>query len=112
MPSPTFSACGPDSRDHMPRDVAADNATLGAVLELARAGQHGQAATLAEAALAGGLEHPLLLNVAALKLEQRGDLSGAETLLQRAVTIGPKDPGVRNAYGLCLMRLERPAEAI
>jgi tetratricopeptide (TPR) repeat protein len=96
----------------MPRDVAADNATLGAVLELARAGQHGQAATQAEAALADGLEHPLLLNVAALNLEQRGDLSGAEALLQRAVTIGPKDPGARNAYGLCLMRLERPAEAI
>ena len=96
----------------MPRDIAADKATLGAVLEMARAGQHPQAAALAEAALADGLEHPLLLNVAALNLEQRGELAGAEQLLQRAVAIGPKDPGARNAYGLCLMRLERPAEAI
>src|ERR1700722_8712396 len=96
----------------MPRDLAADNATLGAVLEMARAGQHRQAAGLAAAALADGLEHPLLLNVAALNLEQRGELAEAEKLLQRAVAIGPKDPGARNAYGLCLMRLERPAEAI
>jgi Tfp pilus assembly protein PilF len=96
----------------MARDLAADNATLGAVLEMARAGQHRQAADLAEAALADGLEHPLLLNVSALNLEQRGELAEAEKRLQRAVTIGPKDPGARNAYGLCLMRLERPGEAI
>jgi Tfp pilus assembly protein PilF len=96
----------------MSRDIAADGATLGAVLEMVRAGRHGQAAVLAEAALADGLEHPLLLNVAALNLEQRGELAGAEKLLQRAVTIDPKDSGARNAYGLCLMRLERAAEAI
>jgi Tfp pilus assembly protein PilF len=79
---------------------------------MARAGNHPQAAALAESALADGLEHPLLLNVAALNLEHLGELAGAEKLLKRAVSIGPADPGARNAYGLCLMRLERPGEAI
>ncbi len=85
---------------------------MGAVLEMARAGRHREAAERAEAALADGLEHPLLLNVAALNLEQRGDVAAAEKLLARAVTVGPTDPAARNAYGLCLMRLERPEEAI
>jgi tetratricopeptide (TPR) repeat protein len=52
------------------------------------------------------------LNVAALKLEQQGRASEALGLLERAVQIAPKDLGSRNALGLCLMGLERPAEAL
>ena len=92
----------------MARDPEADHATLRAVYEAAQGGRHAHAAALAETALAGGLEHPLLLNVAALKLEQNGQVAAAERLLQRAVLIAPNDAGSRNALGLCLLRLERP----
>lgn len=79
---------------------------------MAQGGNHTEAAALAEAALADGLEHPLLFNLVALKLEQQGRVPEAERLLRRAVEIAPSDQGARNALGLCLMRLERPAEAL
>ena len=94
------------------RDRQADWATLRAVHSAAQSGQHADAARLAEAALADGLEHPLLLNVVALNHEQRGNLPEAERLLRRAVALAPDDQAVRNACGLCLLRLERPAEAL
>jgi len=94
------------------RDLEADHATLRAVHEAAQSGNHAQAGLLAEAALANGLDHPLLLNVAALRLEQLGRVPEALQLLQRAVLIAPADLGSRNALGLCLLRLERPAEAL
>lgn len=96
----------------MQRDLEADHATLRAVHEAATGGHHMQAGQLAEAALASGLEHPLLLNVAALKLEQQGRVPEAERLLRRAAEIAPTDLSSRNALGLCLLRLERPAEAL
>jgi tetratricopeptide (TPR) repeat protein len=94
------------------RDPTADLATLRAVHETARGGDHAGAAVLAEAALADGLEHPLLFNLKALALEQQGRLAEAEALLQRALTVAPRDIGVRNALGLLLLRLERPADAM
>jgi tetratricopeptide (TPR) repeat protein len=78
----------------------------------AQRGAHAEAAVMAEAALADGLEHPLLLNVAALSLEVQGRVPEAERLLQRAVVLAPNDLGSRNALGLCLLRLDRPAEAL
>jgi tetratricopeptide (TPR) repeat protein len=94
------------------RDLEADRATLRAVHEALRARNHAQAALLADAALEGGFEHPLLLNAAALELERQGRVPEAVRLLERAVRIAPGDPGSRNALGLCLLQLERPAEAL
>jgi tetratricopeptide (TPR) repeat protein len=94
------------------RDPKADHATLSAVHAAAQRGAHAEAAAMAEAALADGLEHPLVFNVAALNLEMQGRVSEAQQLLQRAVTKAPDDLGSRNALGLCLLRLERPAEAL
>jgi tetratricopeptide (TPR) repeat protein len=96
----------------MERDPTADHATLLAVYEAAQAGNHAHAGKLAEAALAGGLEHPLLYNVAALQYEQQGRPNAALPLLSRAVQIAPKDLSSRNALGLCLLQLERPADAL
>jgi tetratricopeptide (TPR) repeat protein len=96
----------------MARDPVADKTTLLAVNEAARAGHLAHAAGLAEAALADGLEHALLFNVLAVKLEQQGRLADAERLLQRAVRLAPTDLGARNALGLCLLRLDRFAEAL
>jgi hypothetical protein len=67
---------------------------------------------MAAAALADGLEHPLLLNVAALSLDLQGRVAEAERLLERAVALAPNDLGSRNALGLCLLRLEQPAAAL
>jgi tetratricopeptide (TPR) repeat protein len=96
----------------MERDPAADRERLRSIQGLAQSGQHAQAAALAEAARAQGLEHPLLYNVLALKLESEGRLLEAETLLQSAVRLAPADVASRNALGLCLLRLERPDEAL
>jgi tetratricopeptide (TPR) repeat protein len=96
----------------MSRDSQADQAALRAVQAAAQSGEHERAAALAQAALAGGLEHPLLYNVAALSLENSGRVSEAERLLRRALQIAPGDLGARNALGLCLLRLERPADAL
>ena len=96
----------------MARNAEADHATLTAVHTAAKRGAHAEAAALAEKALAGGLEHPLLLNLAALNLDLQGRVSEAERLLQRAIVIGPNDLSSRNALGLCLLRLERPSEAL
>jgi tetratricopeptide (TPR) repeat protein len=94
------------------RDPKADQATLKAVHATAQRGAHKEAALLAETALADGLEHPLLFNVAALSLEMQGCVTEAERLLQRAVLMAPSDLGSRNALGLCLLQLERPREAL
>ena len=96
----------------MARDLESDEAVLRAVHEAARSGNHAHAGQLAQGALAGGLEHPLLLNAAALQLEQQGRVSEALRLLERAVTIAPADIASRNALGLCLLQLDRPAEAL
>jgi Flp pilus assembly protein TadD len=94
------------------RDRDADLATLRSVLQAAQAGRLSEAAELASAALADGLEHPLLLNAAAISLEQEGRYLEAEALLQRAVQIAPADIAARNALGLCLLQLDKPAAAL
>ena len=95
----------------MGRDLDADRATLLAVHGAAQGGNLDAAGLLAEAALADGLEHPLLFNVAAIKLERLGRVAEAERLLRRAVEIAPDDLSSRNALGLTLLRLERATEA-
>ncbi|HTW38818.1 MAG TPA: sulfotransferase [Steroidobacteraceae bacterium] len=86
---------------------------LRSVLDTAKSGDHLRAGALAEQALASGLEHPLLFNVAALKAEREGRIPQAERLLQRAVEIAPADVGARNALALlCLTKLEQPREAL
>ena len=96
----------------MERDPAADQARLSAILAQARAAHHEEAIAQARAALAEGLEHPLLLNLAALGLEREGRRAEAEPLLRRAVQIASGNIDCRNALGLCLLSLERAAEAL
>lgn len=96
----------------MARNLEADMETLRAVLNLAQNRDFQRAGALAEQTLAGGFEHPLLLNVLATRLEQEGKFEESLRLLQRAVTISPGDVGARNALALCLQRLDRPAEAL
>jgi tetratricopeptide (TPR) repeat protein len=96
----------------MARNLDSDMRTLRQVLDLAQQHDFAGAAALAEATLADGFEHPLLLNVAATRLEQLGQHDRALPLLERAVAIAPADVGARNALGLCLLQLDRPREAL
>lgn len=72
----------------------------------------GRAGVLAERALTAGLEHPVVLNLAALKCEQEERFDDAVALLHRAIALAPDDIAARNALGLCLTRLERYGEAM
>jgi tetratricopeptide (TPR) repeat protein len=96
----------------MARNLEADLATLRTVLTYAENRDFQRAGALAEQTLASGFEHPLLLNVAATRLEHEGKFEESLRLLQRAVAIAPGDVGARNALALCLQRLDRPAEAL
>jgi Flp pilus assembly protein TadD len=94
------------------RSAVADKAALAEIGAAVQSRDFERAGRLAERALAAGLEHPAVLNLAALKLEGEERFEDAVRLLQRAVAIAPNDPGAHNALGLCLRRLERDAEAL
>jgi tetratricopeptide (TPR) repeat protein len=94
------------------RDPNADRATLQAIHAATQARDFARAAAMAEAALQGGLEHPMVLNLAALKCEQDGRFEDALKVLERAIAVAPQDLGARNAMGLVLTRLERYREAL
>ncbi len=79
---------------------------------MASAGDFTGAAAAALAALGAGLEHPLLLNVAALQLERGGRFEDACRYLRRAIELAPQDIGARNALGLCLQGMNRDDEAL
>jgi len=98
--------------DQRMRDPAADLAILSEIQEEARAGEHTRAADRAEAALRDGMRHPLLFNLAALRREQLGLLDEAQSLLRQGLALAPDDVACRNALGLCLLRCEKPAEAL
>lgn len=94
------------------RDPQADTALLNRILAAARGGDIEAATALAETALAGGLEHPLLFNLVAGRREAEGRFEDALSLLERAHALSPQDIGVSQALGLVLHRLERYAEAL
>lgn len=71
-----------------------------------------EAARLAEAALGAGLNDPLFCNLAAWKREANGDFSGAEAMLQRALSHAPDDPFTRIGLGSLRRRQGRIDEAI
>jgi tetratricopeptide (TPR) repeat protein len=95
-----------------PRDPEADRATLLRVHEALEAGQVEAAVKMAEAALAQGLQHPMLYNLAAERLEAENRFPEALALLQRGYGLDPTDVGLRQALALCLFRLQRYAEAL
>jgi tetratricopeptide (TPR) repeat protein len=94
------------------RDAQADREQLQAIHEALRGGDIVAAADMAEVALAGGLEHPMLFNLAAGRLEREDLFEEAHVLLLRGHDLAPQDVGLRQALGLNLHRLERYAEAL
>ena len=94
------------------RNAAADRLRLQEIQAAAQGRDFDRAASLAERALADGIEHPMVLNLAALKFENEGRYDDALKALSRAVEIAPEDLGSRNAIGLILARVERYPEAL
>jgi tetratricopeptide (TPR) repeat protein len=90
-----------------PRDAEADRAQVSAMEQKLTAGDIDEAVALAEAALATGLEHPLVFNLAAERLESEERFVDALALLDRGHHRFPNDLGLRQALGLCLFRLQR-----
>jgi Flp pilus assembly protein TadD len=90
---------------------AARNEKLEAVFAAIKAGDIPTATRLAVAALARGVEHPVLLSLRALDFENAGRLNEALGDLRRAHVLAPTDPTVLNASGLTLARMERWEEA-
>lgn len=70
------------------------------------------AGQLALQALADGVEHPALLNLAASVRYGEGRFEEAVGLLNRARKMAPRDPNVLNSSGLCLAALGRADEAL
>lgn len=89
------------------RDPAADRLQVQAVESKLAAGDIEGAVALAEASLRNGLEHPLIFNLAADRLESEGRYVEALALLERGHRLSPTDLGLRQALGLCLFRLQR-----
>lgn len=102
-------AAGAPSRT---RDPANDRARLQTIDAAADAGDIPRASVLAEQALADGLEHPLVLHFAAMKLQGEGRLDEALEALARAVELDPQDVDSFNAMGLIQARLARFPEAL
>ncbi|HEY3950443.1 tetratricopeptide repeat protein [Phenylobacterium sp.] len=95
-----------------PRDAEADRAQLQAIQARLTAGDLEGAAELARTALAGGLEHPLTFNLTAGMLEADDRFAESVSVLQRGHRAFPQDPGLTQALGLGLFRLQRFAEAL
>ena len=89
------------------RDLAQDAQIIAQIRDLASGTDIPRAVALAQAALADGLVHPLLLNLRASALSQQGRLDEALADLERAMQLDPTDLFVRNAYGMMLINLER-----
>jgi tetratricopeptide (TPR) repeat protein len=97
----------PKPHSGAPRDAEADRAQLQAIEQKLGAGDIEAAAVLAAAALAGGLEHPLIFNLTAEQLESEDRFGEALALLDRGHRRFPDDLDLRQALGLCLFRLQR-----
>jgi tetratricopeptide (TPR) repeat protein len=93
----------------MPQD---ERAQLARIQQTLQSGDVVEAGRLAEAALAQGLKHPMLFNLAAGRLEAETRFEDALALLQQGQALAPADPGLNHAMGLVLNRLERYAQAV
>lgn len=82
------------------------------VAETLRARDPRRAAALADAAMAGGLRHPILFSARALWLSEQGRHGEALADFKRADAMSSPNAATKNAIALCLAKLGRYAEAI
>jgi tetratricopeptide (TPR) repeat protein len=92
--------------------AAAEPAILQEIGAALQASDFARATTLARDALAGGFEHPVLLNLRAFWFESQGRDAEAFADLSRARNLAPENVGICNALGLAHARFGRHREAI
>ena len=85
---------------------------LYAAQEALRAGDLDRATSVAEDAIAAGIEHPHFLTLAAYRRIERRENEAGLVLAARACEISPNNVDALSAMGTCLAKLERPAEAV
>ena len=91
--------------DAPPAEIARIHAKL-------RTGDVDGAADLAREAYIDGVVDPLVLNLVAHRLEERGEIEEALKLLHEALELSPEDAGVYANIGHCLLKLARPTHAL
>jgi tetratricopeptide (TPR) repeat protein len=89
-----------------------DRERLRAIHAAMTGGDIAAAGEMATSALADGIEHPMVLSLAAGRLEESGRRDEALTLLRRAKAQAPQAPGLWNAVGLSLSASGLYAEAV
>ena len=94
------------------RDPREDASRIAEIERAASINDLPRAVEMARSALAGGLVHPLLLNLRSYWWSQQGRYDKALEDLKLALELAPDDLFVRNAYGMLLCRFERWQEAI
>jgi Tfp pilus assembly protein PilF len=93
-------------------DLATNAQTLNDVEAAVRAGDHARATQMAEAALARGVEHPMLLSLRAARLDGEGRTEQAIADIRRAFEIKPWDYTIPNMLGMYLAKVGRRGEAM
>ena len=94
------------------RDLARDAQAVREAAAAVAAQNIPRAVELARAALAGGVIHPLLLNLRSHWLAQQGRTAEALEDLRTAMAMAPNDLFVRNALGILLGKTGNWAEAL
>lgn len=93
-----MSSLDPETRDAIERALVERDIT--------------RAADLSEEALAKGQRDPILLNLAAWKLEETGQFEAARELLDEALKLAPGDPSIIGAIGAVLRKQGNLSEAL
>jgi tetratricopeptide (TPR) repeat protein len=91
---------------------ALDPARRARIEEALAQGDIVRAATIAQTALAAGQSDPMVLNLAAWRLEEAGDFAGAHRLLSEALELAPGDVMILGAIGAVLRKEHRLGEAL
>jgi tetratricopeptide (TPR) repeat protein len=76
------------------------------------AGDLDRASALAVTAMEAGVMHPLVLRLAARRLQREGRWDEAVAVLRRGLSLAPSDAELLVALGGCLMELDRRGEAL
>ena len=92
--------------------IMADPQMLRDVAAAIGASDFASAAGIAERALRSGVRHPIFFNARALWAQSQGRHQAALDDFNRSLSLLPGNPAILNAIGLCLVRLNRPAEAV
>jgi tetratricopeptide (TPR) repeat protein len=89
-----------------------DPQTVRAISAAIAALDYARASSIADIALSRGMRHPSFFSARALLAQQQGRYQDALTDFQQALALAPQNLALLSAIGLCLVRLDRPIDAV